>query len=100
MRWHFTSLLSFEHLNNLLGVDGKTTVRVDSNTEKARVGLEMIQSLIIAKNFKQNFKIDFIYILNQNCCHRQRELYRGTQVMAEKLTCHESRIFKFYFTES
>ena len=43
VRWHFTSLLSFEHLNNLLRVDGETTVRVHSNTEKARVGLEMIE---------------------------------------------------------
>lgn len=43
VRWHFTSLLSFEHLNNLLGVDGETTVWVHSNTEKARVGLEMIE---------------------------------------------------------
>lgn len=46
---HFTSLLSFEHLNHLLRVDGKTTVRIDGNTEKARVGLEMIESSIIIK---------------------------------------------------
>ena len=40
MRRHLGPPPPLEHVDDLLGVDGKVAVRVDGNTEEARVGLE------------------------------------------------------------
>jgi hypothetical protein len=46
VRGHFGSPLALELVDDLLGVDGQTAVRVDGDTEETGVGLESRQAML------------------------------------------------------
>ena len=61
MGWHFGSSFTTVHLNDNITVDGKTSVGIDSHTEKTGVGLKDIpkRNENLTKNFVSNqFKLN------------------------------------------